>query len=35
MRNVADGIGDDLIDALTEELDVIFDDYANKFAGEI
>ena len=35
MRNVADGIGEDLIDALTEELDAIFDDYSNKFVSEI
>ncbi len=35
MRNVADNIGEDFIDALTQELDTIFDDYANKFVGEI
>ena len=35
MRTVADGIGEDLVDVLTEELDTIFDDYANKFVGEI
>ena len=35
MRNVADGIGEDLIDALTAELDAIFDDYSNKFVSEI